>query len=164
MHVYHGPSQQGYKEELSYGNEVLLQDTMHLKQRPCCQWGSLCRDPAGNRTTWRPPDHCKKMQTGVVWTCLLFIRSGQSHLAGHSERGKKTRQTEKRSRKTSSRILTGLEFTNSQRAVENKEKWRKLVVKSSVVPQQPLRLGDKWRWRRTGTRRKWCLKNWEERN
>ena len=30
---------------------------------------------------------------------------------------------------------TGLEFARSQRAVENREKWRKLVVKSSVVPQ-----------------------------
>ena len=30
----------------------------------------------------------------VVWTCLPFIRSGQNHLARHSERGKKTRQTE----------------------------------------------------------------------
>ena len=30
---------------------------------------------------------------------------------------------------------TGLEFAESQRAVENREKWRKLVVKSSVVPQ-----------------------------
>ena len=38
------------------------------------------------------PDHPKVMQTAVVWTCLLFIRSSQNHLA--SERGKKTRQTE----------------------------------------------------------------------
>ena len=30
---------------------------------------------------------------------------------------------------------TGLEFTKSQRAVDNREKGRKLVVKSSVVPQ-----------------------------
>ena len=30
---------------------------------------------------------------------------------------------------------TGLEFGKSQRAVENREKWRKLVAKSSVVPQ-----------------------------
>ena len=29
---------------------------------------------------------------------------------------------------------TGLEFASSQRAVGNREKWRKLVVKSSVVP------------------------------
>ena len=32
--------------------------------------------------------------TAVIWTCLQFIRSGQNHLARHSERGKKTRQTE----------------------------------------------------------------------
>ena len=35
----------------------------------------------------------------------------------------------------SSREWTGLEFGKSQRAVENREKWRKLVAKSSVVPQ-----------------------------
>ena len=38
---------------------------------------------------------------------------------------------------------TGLEFAKSQRAVENKEKWRKLVVKSSVVPRRPSRLRDR---------------------
>ena len=35
------------------------------------------------------------------------------------------------------RECTGLEFTKSQRAVEYREKWRKLV-KSSVMPQQAL--------------------------
>ena len=38
----------------------------------------------------------------------------------------------------------GLEFAKSQRAVENWEKWRKLVVKSSVVPYRPSRLRDRW--------------------
>ena len=33
------------------------------------------------------------------------------------------------------REWTGLGFSRSQRAVENREKWRKLVAKSSVVPQ-----------------------------
>ena len=33
------------------------------------------------------------------------------------------------------REWTGLEFGKSQRAVENRDKWRKLVAKSSVVPQ-----------------------------
>ena len=37
---------------------------------------------------------------------------------------------------------TGLEFAKSQRAVENGE-WRKLVVKTSVVPQRPSRLRDR---------------------
>ena len=57
------------------------------------QQGSPCEYPAGNRATRRPPDHLKETQTAVVWTCLPFIRSGQNHLARHSERGKKTRQT-----------------------------------------------------------------------
>ena len=38
------------------------------------------------------------------------------------------------------REWTGLEFGKSQRAVENREKWRKLVAKSSVVAQRPSRL------------------------
>ena len=40
------------------------------------------------------------------------------------------------------REWTGLEFAKSQRAMENRGKWGKLVAKSSVVPQQPLRLRD----------------------
>ena len=46
------------KKNMSRGHKVLPQDTTHLKQRPCYQRGSLCQDPAGNRTTRRPPDHC----------------------------------------------------------------------------------------------------------
>ena len=40
------------------------------------------------------------------------------------------------------REWTSLEFGKSQRAVENREKWRKLVAKSSVVLQRPSRLRD----------------------
>ena len=40
------------------------------------------------------------------------------------------------------REWTGLEFGKSQRAVENRGKWRKLVAKSSAVPQRPSRLWD----------------------
>ena len=125
--------------------------------------------------------------------CLPFIRSGQNHLARHSEKGKKTWQTEqevakiqqaisphkdllimvkrrklqwyghvshssgpakiilqgtvkkgRRQGRKSKRLednireWTGLEFVKSKRTVENRGKWRKLVVKSSVVPQTTL--------------------------
>ena len=80
--------------EPSFGNEVLPQDTTHLIQRPCYQRGSPCQDPAGNRTTRRPPDHRKETQTSVVWSCLQFIKSGQNHLARYCEGRKKTRKTE----------------------------------------------------------------------
>ena len=61
---------------------------------PVCKSLCPCQDPAGNRTTRRPPEHSKETKTAVVWSCLPFISSGQNHLARHSERGKKTRQTE----------------------------------------------------------------------
>ena len=89
------PHGRASKKNTSHGNEVLPQDTTHLIQTPCYQRGSPRQDPAGNWTTWRSPDDRKETQTAVVWSCLPFIRSGQNHLAGHSERGKKTRPTKK---------------------------------------------------------------------
>ena len=83
-----GPHSTALKKNTSHGNEDLI-------QRPCYQRGSPCQDPAGNRTTRRPPDHRKETQTAVVWSCLPFIRPGQNHIARHRKRGKKTRQTEK---------------------------------------------------------------------
>ena len=75
----------------------------------------------------------------MVWSSLSFIRSGQNNLAKHSERGKETRQTEGEF-EDNIREWTGLDFAESQRAVGNMEKWRKLVVKSSVVPQRSSRI------------------------
>ena len=88
------PHSRAPKKNTGHGNEVLPLDTTHLMQRPCYQQGSPCQDPAGNRTTRRPPDHRKETRTAVVWSCFPFIGSGQNHLAKHSERRKKTRQTE----------------------------------------------------------------------
>ena len=85
------PHSRAPKKNTSHGNEVRLQDTTHLIQRPCYQQGSSCQDPEGNWTTRRPPDDRKETQTAVVWPCFPFIRSGQNHLARHSEK-EKTRQ------------------------------------------------------------------------
>ena len=40
------------------------------------------------------------------------------------------------------REWTGPEFAKSRRVMENRKKWRKLVVKSSVVPHRPSWLRD----------------------
>ena len=82
------PHSRASKMNTCHGNEVLPRDTMHLIQRPCYQRGSLCQNPASNRTT-RRPDHLKETQTAVVRTRLPFIRSGQNHLARHHERGRR---------------------------------------------------------------------------
>ena len=94
MLVNHGPSQQNSKEEnkpWKWGATARYY-TSHI-HTSCYQLGSLCQDPAGNWTTQRPPDHRKETPTAVVWSCFPSIRSGQNHLARHSERGKKTRRT-----------------------------------------------------------------------
>ena len=68
-----------------------------------------------------------------------------SNYTRHSERGKKARQTEEEvGRQHQGMHRPG--FGKSQRAVENREKWRKVVAKSSVVPQRPSRLRDWWWW------------------
>ena len=57
------------------------------------------------------------------------------------------RQSRQRKRwKDNIRKWTGLEFAKSQRAVENRE-MEKLVAKSSVVPQRPSRLRNRWEMR-----------------
>ena len=85
-----------------------------------------------------PPDDRKETQTAVVWSCLPFIRSGQNHLARHSEREKKTRQTEEEV----GRQHQGMDRPGVRQVPEGsreQEKWRKLVAKSSVVPRRPSR-------------------------
>ena len=69
----------------------------------------------------------KRQLTEVVWTCLPFIRSGLNYLARHSERGKKTRQTEsKRSGKTTLRngqAWSSLSPKGQWRIEKNGENW-----------------------------------------
>ena len=88
---------------------------------------------------------------------LIIVKRRKLDLCGHVSRSSgqaKTilqgtvtggrRQCRQRKRwEDNTREWTGLEFAKSQRAVENREKWRKLVVKSSVVPQRPPRLRDR---------------------
>ena len=85
----------------------------------------------------------EEAQTAVVRTCLPFIRSGQSHLARHRERGKKTRQTEKEME----RQHQGMDKSEVRQVPEvsgEHRKLRKLVVKSPVMYQRPSRLRDRW--------------------
>ena len=90
----------------------------------------------------RQLDHMKtSWRTAVAWSFLRFISCGQNHLARNSERGKKTWQTEKEV----GRQHQGLDRPGVGQVQEGsgeQGKWRKLVVKSSVVPQRPSRFRD----------------------
>ena len=58
-------------------------------------------------------------------------------------KGRKRQGRQRKRWEDNIREWTGLEVGKSQRAVENREIWRKLVAKSSVVPQRPSRLKDR---------------------
>ena len=72
----------------------------------------------------------------IIKRCNVSCSSGlaktilQGTVKGGRRRGRQRKRWEDNIRE-----WTGLEFGKSQRAVENREKWRKLVSKSSVVPQ-----------------------------
>ena len=85
---------------------------------------------------------CKLQWCGHVSRSLCLAKT---ILQGTVKGGRRQNRQRKR-REDNIREWTVLEFTKSQRAVRNREKWRTLVVKSSVVPQQPLRLRDRWWW------------------
>ena len=72
-------------------------------------------------------DHVSRA-SGLVKTIL------QGTVKGRRRQGRQRKRWEDNIRE-----WTGPEFAKSQRAVGNREKWRKLVAKSSVVPQSPSR-------------------------
>ena len=73
----------------------------------------------------------RKLQWYVHVSCSSGLAKTilQSTVKGERRQGRQKKRWEDNIRE-----WTGLEFAMSQRAVENREKWRKLVVKSSEVP------------------------------
>ena len=106
-----------------------------------CVCVSPCQDPAGNRTTQRLPDYCKEMQTAVVWSPVHQVWPKPYCKA--QWKGKEDKADRGRGGKTASG--NGQAWSSpSPRGQWRTEKWRKLVAKSSVVPQRPLQLRDRW--------------------
>ena len=113
----------------------------------------------------------RRIQATLLWCYRKLLRTSyKDHVTSEEVRAKiqqsKTilqskgkgvkRQGRQRKRwEENTRERTGLEFAKSQRAVENREQWRKLVDKSFVVPKRPLRLRG-W-WVRVNMRS--CIKN-----
>ena len=92
-------------------------------------------------TTGRPDN---RKETNLLWYGHVSHSSGlaKTILQGTVKWG--IRQGRQRMRwEDNIREWTSLEFAKSQRAVENREKRRKLVAKSYVVPQRPSRLRDR---------------------
>ena len=116
------------KKNTSHGNEVLPQDTTHLIQRPCYQRGVRAKIQQAigphkeiltivKRRKLKWYGHVSR-SSGLAKTIL------QGTVKGGRRQGKQKKRWEDNKKE-----WTGLEFSRSKRAVENREEWRKQVVK-----------------------------------
>ena len=66
-------------------------------------------------------------------------------------KGKDDKADRRKDRKTTSEKwqAKSLPSPTGQRRTKNKEQWRRLIVRSSVVSKRPSQLRDRWRW--------WCM-------
>ena len=119
-----------------------MQDTTHLIQRPCLD---VTNEEVGAKIQQaiRPHEDLLTIvkRCKLQWYGHVSSSSGlaKTILQGTVKGGR--RQDRQRKRwEDNIREWIGLEFGKSQRAVENREKWKNLVAKSSVVPQRPSRL------------------------
>ena len=78
-----------------------------------------------NRTTGRPLDHRKEMQTAVIWSCVLFKGLAKIILQG-TVKGRRRQGRQRKRWEDNIREWTGLEFDKS------------------VVRKRPSRLRDRW--------------------
>ena len=143
MLLNHGPSQQSCREELgamemrcyckilhiSYKDHVTNEEIHARIQQAIRPHKDLLTIVQRYRLKWY--GHVSN-SSGLTKTTL------QCTVKGGRRQGRQRKRWEDNIRE-----WIGLEFGKSQRAVENREKLRKLVVKSSVVPQGPLQLRDR---------------------
>ena len=119
------------------------------------KWGATARYYTSHTKTMLPtrksvPRSSRQSDHTKTWRKLqryghVSCSSGlaKTILQGTVKGGKRQGRQRKR---WEDNIRAGFEFAKSQRAVESREKRRKLVVKSSEVPRRPSRLRDRWWW------------------
>ena len=137
------PHSRASKKNTSHGNEVLPQDTTlsykdHVINEDIRAKIQQAIGPHEDLLT-TVKRHKLRWYGHVSCSSILAKTILQGTVKGGRRQGRQRTRWEDNIRE-----WTGLEFGKSQRAVENREKWRNLVAKSSVVPQRLSRLGD-WR-------------------
>ena len=123
-----------WKKDTGTGDEMFPQTPRYLIQRSHNQWGSESQNRKCHWTIWRPPDFSEKTQTEVVRAHHTIIWTSQDCPTGNSSK----RETKRQKKRWEDNIKewTGLEWNIILRKAMNSKEWRKLVVKSTVVPQR----------------------------
>ena len=125
----------GKYEEEDFRKNMVLNHRI-VNHGPSHQGGSPHLDPAGNRTTQSPAHHRKETTcSGMEMSPVYQVWPKQSGLAKTilqgTVKGGRRRGRQRNRWEDNIREWTGLEFAKSRRALENREKWKKLVVKLS---------------------------------
>ena len=84
----------------------------------------------------------EKTQTEVVRASHTIIWTGHDYLQGTVQGGRRRGRQRKRW-EDNIKEWTGLEWNILRRKAENRKEWRKLLEKSTVVPQRSARLRDR---------------------
>ena len=127
------------KKITSHGNEALPQETSHKDHVTNEEVRAKIQQAIGPHEDLLTMVQRRKLQwyghvcrsSGLVKTIL------QGTVKGGRRQGRQRKRWEDNIRE-----WTGLEFAKSQVAMENREKWRKLVVKSSMLPQRSSQLSS----------------------
>ena len=114
---------------ISYKDHVIIEDVCARIQQAIGLHEDLLTIVKRHKMQWN--GHAIR-SSGLAKTILQGTVKGGRRQGGQRKRWE-----------DNTREWTGLEFAKYQRAVENRGKWRKLVAKSSVVPQQPSRSRDR---------------------
>ena len=135
------PHSRAPKKNTSHGNEIVPQDAIqnsykdHVTNEEVRAKIQQAIGPHEDLT------HVKRRT--LQWYVYVFRLSGlaKTILEG-TVKGERRQGGQRKRWEDNIREWTGLGFGKSQRAVENREKWRKLVAESSVVTQRPSRLRE----------------------
>ena len=126
-----------WKKVSVIGDEIFPQTPWYLIQTSNNQQGSENQNWKRHRAVWKPPDFSEKTQTEAVQA---------RHASSWTDQDTRTRRETKRKRwEDNTREWTDLKCNIMLRKAENREEWRKLAVKSPVMPQRSDRLRDRWR-------------------
>ena len=131
------PHSRAAKKNTSHGNKVLPQDTKRISYKDHVtneEVRAKIQQAIGSHEDLLIIVNRRKLK----WYGHVFRSSdlARTILKGTVKGGRRQGRQRKRW-EDNIREWTGLEFTKSMRRVENREKWRKLVVKSLWCPNHP---------------------------
>ena len=132
-----------WKKDTGIGDEMFPQTPRYLVQRlqrSHNQWGSESQNWKRHRAVWRP-DFSEKTQTEVVRARHTIIWISQDYPTGNSSRRETKRQTEKTMGRHQRVDWPWMEYHTTES--QEPQGVRKLVVKSTLVPQRSARLRDR---------------------